>query len=33
VKTMIQNKEICAIIGRQFLQLESQLAWRQTAQE
>ena len=33
VKRMIEKREICAVIGRQFLQLEPQLAWRQTAQE
>ena len=32
-RRMIENREICAVIGRQFLQLEPQLAWRQTAQE
>ena len=33
VKRMIEKREICAVIGRQFLQLEPQLVWRQTAQE
>ena len=33
VRRMIENKEICAVIGRQFLQLEPQLSRRQTAQE